>query len=289
MVLYSFAVVMSVAADDFTIDRNLSSLTISGSVLGAAFTPQGAGSLTTKYGGTIKATQTGGTIQFTGASLITALTNGNWQPLAGGANGNAPANYGASATPLGFTSVKAAMRSMLFDVTSPAVTVTGSQFDPSSLTFILPVTATSALDYRDTTGFIPAGSKLLSGNATNNVATLASLTTAGNVQTLSLQVNATFYFTVASANDTVVTITGPLVATHTNVAAVVPVVIQTPLVTNNVVTLKWQSPTGQVFQVQSSTNLQAWLTNASNITSATTNYSWIGTNPASKGFYRLSR
>jgi hypothetical protein len=59
-------------------------------------------------------------------------------------------------------------------------------------------------------------------------------------------------------------------------------------VTNQAVTLKWQSPAGQFFQVLSSSNLITWQTNVSGITSGSTNYSWTGTNPAPNGFYRLA-
>src|ERR1700748_2666472 len=85
------------SADVFTIDPTQSSLTLSGSAVTFTFTQQAAGSLTTVYNGTIQVTQTPGTIQFTGQSLITAQTNGSWKPLAGGGNGSAPADYGATA------------------------------------------------------------------------------------------------------------------------------------------------------------------------------------------------
>jgi hypothetical protein len=118
---------------------------------------------------------------------------------------------------------------------------------------------------------------------------LASLTTTGNQQTLSFGVSATFYFSVSSTNDTIMTVSGTLVATHTNTATATPTTIQIPTVTNNVVTLNWQGTAGQFFQVLSSSNLQTWQSSASNLTSATTNYTWTGTNPATKGFYRITQ
>jgi hypothetical protein len=170
----TLTIIYSATADDFIINTNLSSLTVSGSVMGSAFTPQGTGSLTTKYRGTIQATQTASTIQFTGSSSITALTNGSWAPLPGGTNGTAPANYGGSASLVGgLVTVKAALRSMLFDVTSPAIPVTGGHFPPGSLTLVLPLapTGTSTLDYRESGLATDFGSTLMTGNATNNVAT----------------------------------------------------------------------------------------------------------------------
>ena len=120
-----------------------------GAFLAITFAPQGAGSLITAYGGTIQLTQTAGTIQFTGGSLIAAQTNGSWQPLAGGGAGSAPADYGGVASS-GFVTANVALRSILLDVTSPPITVTSGQFDPSSLTFLFPASATSAIDYRVT-------------------------------------------------------------------------------------------------------------------------------------------
>jgi len=269
------------SADVFTINPAQSSLTLSGSILGYSIAPQGAGSLTTTYNGTIQATQSGGTIQFTGQSVITAQTNGSWQPLAGGASGNAPADYGGKASTFLGTAY-AALRSILLDVTSPPIPVSSGQFSPSSLTFSFPSNATSAIDYHSAVG---SGSKVANGNATNNVATLATLTTVGSTQTLTLDINAQFTFTLVSSGDTIVNLSGQFVATR-NVAPAL-VVLQSPAVTNHVVTLKWQSPAGQFFQVLNSTNLIAWQTNASNVTSATTNYAWTGTNPAPSGFYRL--
>jgi hypothetical protein len=269
------------AADVFTINPALSSLALSGSIQGSSYTAQGTGSLTNFYAGTIQASQTAGTIQFTGASLITAQTNGNWYPAVGGAAlSTAPADYGATvSTVLG--TVYAALRQVQFDVTSPSITVTSGQFSPAGLTFQFSTNVTSTLDYYNS---FTAGTKTLTGNATNNVATLATLATVGSTQTLTLSVNALFTFTLISSGDTLVNVAGRIVATRTTAA---PLVIQQPTITNHVVTLKWQSTAGQSFQVLLSTNLPAWKTNASNVTSATTNYTWTGTNLARIGVYRL--
>lgn len=266
-------------ADVFTIDPNQSSLTASGSVSGTPFTQQGPGSLTTAYAGTIQATQTGGTIQFTGSSLITAQTNGSWSPLSGGSPGSAPADYGALVSSP-FT-INAAFRSLVYDVTSPVIPVTGGQFPPSGLTFVLPVGGTSVLDYY---AFSPA-SQPLTGAATNNVANLATLTTAGGVQTLTIGVNAKFTFSILGGT-TLVNVAGQIVATR-NVT--VPLVIKSPVVVPPVITLNWQAASGQFYKVLSSSNLVSWVTNASNITSATTNYTWSTTNHAPGGYYQLKQ
>jgi hypothetical protein len=271
------------SADVFTIDPTQSSLTLSGSILGSTFTPQGAGSMTTVYTGTIQVTQTPDTIQFTGQSLITAQTNGSWKPLAGGGNGSAPADYGAAASSAVGT-VNAAFRSILLDVTSAPVTVTNGQFDPSGLTFLFPASATSAIDYRSS---IASGSKHATGNAANNVADLSTISTAGNVQTLTIGVNVQFTFSLINSGDTIVNVAGQIVATNSP-SVVTPVVLQSPTVSNQVVTLQWQSPTGQIYQVLSSSNLATWQTNGLNVTSDSTNYTWTATNSAPKAFYRLA-
>lgn len=276
-----------VVADVFTIDTNQSSLTVTGSVQGASFAQQGPGSLTTKYGGTIQAVQTANTIQFTGLSAITAHNSGSWQPLTNGVAGSAPANYGATASLAGgFATALAALRLMLLDVTSPPISVNSGQFDSRDLTFLFPTNATSTLDYKVSGLVNSAGSKPLTGNATNNVASLATLTTVGNQQTLTILVNAKFFFTLVSANDTIVDIAGQIVAHR---AAVAPLLIQSITVRTQVVTLQWQSAPGQLYQVQSSTNLATWQTNAVNVTSATTAYSWRGTNTAPMGLFRLAQ
>jgi hypothetical protein len=279
--------VKPVTADVFSIDTNQTSFTISGSIQGSSFVQQGAGSLTTHYGGTVQLNQTAGTIQFTGLSLIAAQTNGSWQPQPGGVAGNAPANYGASASIAGgLVTVLAALRSIVFDVTSPSITLSNGQFDPSSLTFLLPTNGSSALAYKESGFATGSGTKLLTGYATNNVAILATLSTAGTQQTLSVGVNTQFQFSIVSANDTILNVVGQLVATRGTTA---PLVIQPPTVVNHTVMLNWQAAAGQFYKVQSTSNLQTWQTTASNVTAASTNYTWTATNNAPQGFYRLAQ
>lgn len=274
----------SASGNVFSIDPSRSSLTLSGSILGYAVSPQGAGSLTAAYAGSIQVSQAAGTIQFTGGSLITAETNGSWQPLPGGSSGSAPADYGGVATSE-FETAYAALRSILLDVTSPPLTVTSGQFNASSLTFLFPSNATSAIDYRASGLFSGSGSKAATGNSTNNVVTLATITTVGDTETLTLTVNVQFTFTLVESGDTIVKLAGQIVAT--NSSASTPPVLQTPTVTKQAITLNWTGPAEQFYQVMSSSNMMTWQTNASNVTSATTNYTWTVTNSDSQGFYRL--
>jgi hypothetical protein len=274
----------SAAGTVFNIDPTQSSLTLSGSILGTTVTTQGAGSLTAAYTGTIQATETVGTIQFTGQSMITAVTNGVWQPLPGGGAGSAAADYGGVANG-GIVTAYAAIRSILLDVTSPPVPVTSGQFSATNLTFLFPASATSAIDYRYSGFESGSGTKAATGNATNNVVTLATISTVGTTETLTLTVNVKFTFTLVTSGDTIVNLAGQIVATNT--AAAIPPVLQTPAVTNHAITLKWNALAGQFYQVLSSSNLLAWQTNVSNVTSTTTNYTSTVTNSAAQGFYRL--
>ena len=68
-----------------------------------------------------------------------------------------------------------------------------------------------------------------------------------------------------------------------------PVVVQSISVQSQVVTLQWQAAAGQQFQVQSSSDLATWQTNAVNVTSATATYTWSGPATARRQFFRLAK
>ena len=227
-------------ADVFSLDPNQSSLTISGTVQGANLAQQGAGSLTTHYGGVIQATQTASSIQLPGQSSIEAMNTGNWQPLADGSAGLAPANYGALVNlAAGLVKVKAALRSLVLDVTSPALTINSAgQFASTNLTFLIPTNANSALSYLVTGLMDSSGSTALSGQSTNNVTAFATLVTNGEAQTLTIPVNAQFMFSATSTNDTILNLVGQLVATRTAAAVAKAPVLQSLAVRSQVVTLQ---------------------------------------------------
>ena len=62
-----------------------------------------------------------------------------------------------------------------------------------------------------------------------------------------------------------------------------------PVKQDVLVTLQWQDAPVQQFQVQSSADFTSWQTNAANVTSATTNYTWSGPVAGPARFYRLAR
>jgi hypothetical protein len=237
----------------FTVDSTQSQISLSGQIAGYPMTSQGAGSLTTTYSGNINATVSGSTIQFTGSSTITAKTNGIWQPAVGGGSGSALADYGAQATiPFVGTGYGAA-RNIVLDLTSPLLTVTGTNFDSTALIFLFANSSSSSFDYN--AGFAGSGTLSLIGNSTNSVANGASLTTNGNVLKLVIQLNATFAFNLLSTGDTPLTLTGKIVATNLLTA---PTIISSFVLTNQSAVLTVQNASTQS-QLQISTNLTSWL------------------------------
>ncbi len=208
---------------NYTIDTTQSSIAISGTVFSVdlnqtkPIVQQGAGGLTTTYTGTIKTDRTTGNIGFLGGSTIDANVSGNWRPLADGADGTAPADYGGRAN---FTvlivipnPVYFAGRDLVADVSSAALAVNGSnQFGLSTtnLTF-----TSGSLAYRDSNGVVVgAGSIVGEGGLLTGNGTLGTLSQGGRVyETLTLPMDSSFVLTNASATINL-TLTGQLFATY---------------------------------------------------------------------------
>ena len=149
-------------------------------------TPQGAGALITGYSGGINADLSGSDVQFTGGSDIIAHTNGMWFPaVGGGAAVAAPADYGPEAgviiPPFSETKLYGALRNISFDVTSPVLPVTGTNFNGASLVFSF-ASVNAALDYYASSSI--HGSLALSGYATNTIAVGSSVATNGSIADL---------------------------------------------------------------------------------------------------------
>ena len=160
----------------FQVDPTASSLTVSGTALGAPIQQQGPGSLTTTYRGPLLVQLAPGTIQFPGGSAVTANNSGNWQPLPGGASGSAPANYGGRVIIL-FQVSNAAVRDAVFDATTPAplaLTGTGNNRGFSS-----------AIDFTATTGNVDYNSAL-AGSGTNPLAGSTGTNSSPNGGSLSI-------------------------------------------------------------------------------------------------------
>jgi hypothetical protein len=266
----------------FTIDSSQSQISLSGKIAGFPLTAQGAGSLMTTYSGNINADVAGSTIQFTGSSAIIAKTNGVWQPAIGGASGSALADYGAQANLSFFGTGYGAARNIVLDLTSPLLTLTGTNFDSTALVFSFATSSASSFDYNTS---IKQGTLSLTGNSTNSVANGASLTTNGNLMKLVIQINAQFAFTLLTAGDTPLDLTGQIVATNLMTA---PPNISSIVLNNQNVVLTVGNATAQS-QVQISTNLTSWLPASTTVS----NYSgsMIFTTPLSgpQSFFRVQQ
>jgi hypothetical protein len=272
------------APEVFTIDSSQSQTILSGNIAGFAITPQGAGSLITTYSGSINADVSGSTIHFTGSSMIIAKTNGVWQPGVGGASGSAAADYGAQASIEGFFTADGAARNVVLDLTSPLLTVTGTNFDSSALLFSFATGSNSSFDYR-VSGISESGSLSLAGNSTNTVANGASLTTAGTTQKLVIQFNTPFTFSLLSPNDTTLVLTGQIVATN---SAVVPFMISSIVLSNQSVVLNVENATMQS-QLQSSTNLTTWSSASGTVSSNAGITTFITPMTGKQGFFRVQK
>jgi hypothetical protein len=204
---------------DFSIVTNQSSIAISGNVDGplgsGTIQPQGTGSLTTKYTGTIKTDRSASGISFLAGSTIDANTNGNWKPLADGSDGSATADYGGKATFLIFVTVNFAGRNLVAGLNSGLLPVDVSgHFDLSTATVAF---ASGDLAYRSSTGS-PVGSASIAGKngSLSGTGTLSSLVQGTQTtETLSLPVSSTFVLQPDASTTINLTLTGQLVATST--------------------------------------------------------------------------
>jgi hypothetical protein len=206
-------------ARDFNIVTNQSSITASGTVSGplgtATIQPQGTGSLTTNYSGTIKTDLIASGISFLSGSTIDANTNGSWKPLADGSDGSAAADYGGKATFLLFVTVNFAGRNLVAGLTSDILLVDGSgHFDLSTTTVAF---SSGDLAYRSSTG-TPVGFASIAGKSDtlSGTGTLSSLVQGTQTtETLSLPVDSTFVLQPDTMTTVNLTLTGQLVATST--------------------------------------------------------------------------
>ncbi len=254
----------------FTIDPSQSQITLSGTFDGYTFSPQAAGSLTTSYEGNLNAAVSGSTIQFTGSSTVTAMVNGTWQPESGGAVGSAPADYGGEITVLFFVGGYGAARNLVMDLTSPILTLTGTNFDSSQLIMTLVTNSNPVMDYQSS-ALGESGSVALSGSATNAIATGSYVSTSSNVMQLVIQLQTT----LTPTNGTAITLTGQIVATNV-LPPVPPQIVRSAVVGGNFVITATNSTQSQLFI---STNLTTWT--MANFTAATNGGFILFTTPVS--------
>ena len=203
----------ALGAEAFTVDSSQSRVAISGSVLGNSFDAQGAGSLETHYAGTLVAEVGNDAIRFPGQSQVVALDSGSWEPLPNGNAGSATANYGVAASSF-FTEGVAAARDMQLDVTSGALALVNGKFDTQGITVSIPPGAPTTLAYRVQGAIDTAGALALAGVGAGGQMAQGSLMTVGRQQIMTIPINYRFVFSLVSKNDTIVNLTGQVVATR---------------------------------------------------------------------------
>jgi hypothetical protein len=197
----------------YSIDPAQSTITISGTVSSlfgpAPIAQQGTGSLTATYNGTIHADRTIAAIQFIAGGAIDANVSGDWQPLADGSAGSAPADYGARADWAGGTIVvNFAGRDLVADLTSTSTPVDGGgNFDLASSTVNF---TTGTIAYRANFGLAP-GTTPIAGNS-GNLSGTGSVSAEGLFEILTLPINSTFTIPVDSTTSVQLTLNGELVA-----------------------------------------------------------------------------
>lgn len=191
-----------------------SQLTLSGTTSGSTLVQQAPGSMSTTFSGTILADVTDSQIRFVGGSLVKGADSGSYEPAVGGAAGTAPAAFGAKATvtvEIFTVEAKAAARSVAFDLESLALARTGGTFDARGVTFKVPETAGTKLDYRTTGNLQLKGAVDVLGLALNK-APGGTLAAVDGVDTLTVPVDASYFFQLVNPNDTEMRFTGQIVA-----------------------------------------------------------------------------
>jgi len=128
------------AAVQFVIDPSQSKISLSGSILGSAFTEQAPGSLDTTLSGTLTAMDSTDGIQFTGGKIV-AADNGIWKPVVNGGG----ASFGAHAEPV-VGPVDCAMRNIIFSASSLLLPYGNDAFDSSGVLFSFAYDSTASFD-----------------------------------------------------------------------------------------------------------------------------------------------
>ena len=197
-----------------TLDTSQSSVTLNGTFNSLPLGPQGAGSTTASYSGSINVDVNNllapSSIQHLGSSAVAAIT-GPWRPEAGGgpAAGNPgmaqDANYGLQLNAGALGTAYAAVRNLHFNVTSGPVAVVGGAFPSTqSLNVVSGLFAFNLPPALAT----PPGQDDLSGNVlTNASATPSTYSVVGSTATLRIPIN------IVDQDDVTIVYSGQLVAT----------------------------------------------------------------------------
>jgi hypothetical protein len=210
--------VRMVTATTFTIDSNLSTITLSGVVAAATITQQSAGSLTDRFGGTVDVTYNGTTLTFNSANADALLNPSSpFSPPDGtGGSTGVEDNYGIRAPIIPVILVAdGAIRDLAFSIASGAIPLVGSTFDATQLNV---TTTAGVVDYAAGSlgsGFLPMAGETGANQAAPGVFVLGP----GGLATLTIPFSYSQPFDVLdtdsdpTTNDSVLNLTGQLVAT----------------------------------------------------------------------------
>lgn len=248
----------------YTVDNTRSAVTISGTLLGLPLIQQAPGSLTTTFSGTIDATVNNATnaiqVQFPSSGIVAAEDSGSWEPLATGASGNEPANYGFSvAGPIpdgiaippipgvnlsGFEAVTA-LRDLELTIGSPALAIDAAGAIPGTqlVAEVVMGNVAVSVDFLATTllGTIPFTvtnfTFALTNAVTTNRSPVSSITTTNGIETLCIELDANLPidfdslvpFAAATTNGSFFQLQGNLVATRTLPTLQLPPTNQPPV------------------------------------------------------------
>lgn len=208
----------SAATVVYDIDPVRSHIQLAGTVSGSAFQEQAAGSLSNAFTGTLIVELTETEIRFPGGSKASVPETQPYAPAPGGANGSAPAAFGAKATvkvavgPITLNATAAAAaRTVSFDLESLNLTRTPIGFDARGVSFRIPESAGTKLDYRTSGTLTLSGSEPVLGLALNR-ASNGTLALVDGVETLTIPVDASYLFEILSPNDTEMKFVGEIVA-----------------------------------------------------------------------------
>jgi len=282
----------------FFVDPGQSSITLSGHVLGFALQEQGTNSLRTSYGGLLRveAEGEGNFLRFVGGELVDAQTNGSWRPLAGGAAGVAPADYGAKAIS-GSTTAHGAVRNFRLDAISQSLGLEDGTFDAAGITFVPPLVDPAMFDCRVvnviTLGGQPVefllfqGSLALTNMVPNQSNMRGFLQTNGLVETLTIPVQGSTPLSLVSPGDGLLVIQGRLVANRTNPPPLV--ITSVSILPDQWVHLTWTSIPGRTYRVESSQiELGSWFNVSGDLLAADSSLSWSNPVASSVEFFRVA-
>jgi hypothetical protein len=197
----------------YTLDPARSSLTFSGEVDVFPVTPQTAGSDTTRYSGSLMADVTATTIQFLDGGAMDAQDQlVAQQPRNGGTafTPAAAADYGFNADSF-MTTGRVAFRGFVLDLTSGVLARSGTSI-PNGQTVAV---ESGTVHYRwEGLSSNEADSSGQGGEQAVNAAAAGTLSTVGNIETLTIPINAPFALSVVGISDSQMTLTGQIVATR---------------------------------------------------------------------------